>query len=185
MEELYDQGLSPRVRGNPGYRLGQRADLGSIPACAGEPPSTTQQPVSVSVYPRVCGGTVDNPACQHCLQGLSPRVRGNLITPARYRVMSRSIPACAGEPRAARRSVRRPRVYPRVCGGTQTGFGENDAGRGLSPRVRGNPNCGRRSRTCYRSIPACAGEPLRSVASTPDTAVYPRVCGGTSRAASR
>ena len=51
-------GLSPRVRGNRrGGRLMTR-DLGSIPACAGEPRGGCGR-VSVSrVYPRVCGGTM-------------------------------------------------------------------------------------------------------------------------------
>ena len=52
-----EDGLSPRVRGNPrrpaaGIRL-----PGSIPACAGEPITAPSIPVRQGVYPRVCGGT--------------------------------------------------------------------------------------------------------------------------------
>ncbi len=52
--------------------------------------------------------------------GLSPRVRGNQYTSAMTTTDPRSIPACAGEPSARDTSKRKSRVYPRVCGGTQT-----------------------------------------------------------------
>ena len=50
------------------------------------------------VYPRVCGGTdlVSRPG--DLLQGLSPRVRGNLQVRCDDRRWLGSIPACAGEP---------------------------------------------------------------------------------------
>ena len=56
-------GLSPRVRGNPApvHRLSDQRR--SIPACAGEPPSTPPKPHSLTVYPRVCGGTHQSGQC--------------------------------------------------------------------------------------------------------------------------
>ena len=70
-----------------------------------------------------------------------------------------------------------------MCGGTAEKLRRNSIRRGLSPRVRGNPGAGS-ARTDYeRSIPACAGEPSSSVRYNGAAAVYPRVCGGTSRAA--
>ena len=132
------RGLSPRVRGNlRGFARGHWF-LGSIPACAGEPPFIHSFNHSSRVYPRVCGGTMGAETAEHIRQGLSPRVRGNPIlamcvligmglsprvrgnlTPC-YRkvVVDGSIPACAGEP--ASRAWEEPdcRVYPRVCGGT-------------------------------------------------------------------
>ena len=99
--------------------------MGSIPACAGEPPRhpwaslaasgglsprvrgtfTGKRPAgTLRVYPRVCGGT----SCWLCTAasaaGLSPRVRGNHedgTTPMDQLFTS---------------------VYPRVCGGTSTEF---------------------------------------------------------------
>ena len=71
------------------------------------------------------------------------------------------------------------RVYPRVCGGTQENLDEYVWGRGLSPRVRGNQRERVASRFGIRSIPACAGEPIRATASCSSPSVYPRVCGGT------
>ena len=74
------------------------------------------------------------------LDGLSPRVRGNLEPdPPRLRFRG-SIPACAGEPNSPDRSAGTARVYPRVCGGTAFRGVEMTRTSGLSPRVRGNRN---------------------------------------------
>ena len=54
------RGLSPRVRGNPGWEQLGANGTGSIPACAGEPHGGSPYPSVMSVYPRVCGGTHRN-----------------------------------------------------------------------------------------------------------------------------
>ncbi len=74
---LSKQGLSPRVRGNLRLSVFFCSGLGSIPACAGEPPSDGRLSRTSSVYPRVCGGTASNHMQSFVLRGLSPRVRGN------------------------------------------------------------------------------------------------------------
>ena len=51
-------GLSPRVRGNLVGRVVLCFCPGSIPACAGEPSSSSRTAASPAVYPRVCGGTL-------------------------------------------------------------------------------------------------------------------------------
>ena len=89
-------GLSPRVRGNP--RLFIRRLL--------------WQP---EVYPRVYGGTTWGGRIRFRLNGLSPRVRGNLGMGAG--------------------PIPWQRVYPRVYGGTSSGSGPPQACTGLSPRV--------------------------------------------------
>ena len=91
-------GLSPRVRGN---RLDLRSwscGVGSIPACAGEPPRHEPANQPYSVYPRVCGGTLLVRLALLGRKGLSPRVRGNLKTEWAYWTMYGSIPACVWEP---------------------------------------------------------------------------------------
>ena len=132
-------GLSPRVRGNRKISAAESASPGSIPACAGEPRRRNADYQILEVYPRVCGGTkrMIEGAWSH--GGLSPRVRGNLLSPAPLRGVKGSIPACAGEP--IRRSVPRltAQVYPRVCGGTGRVPQLDSSFIGLSPRVRGNP----------------------------------------------
>ena len=131
------------------------------------------------VYPRVCGGTDEERHAQDSGEGLSPRVRGNRVHPLIELRLVRSIPACAGEPRRRRRSRYRNQVYPRVCGGTAVYQVESNGEPGLSPRVRGNRRpCQTRS-YCFRSIPACAGEPRTPHRMTGGIQVYPRVCGGT------
>ena len=95
------------------------------------------------------------------LSGLSPRVRGNPIWCDVATALTRSIPACAGEPGESGRDKAQWRVYPRVCGGTEAAVGIDVAGLGLSPRVRGNRVSGGFFVDFERSIPACAGEPFR------------------------
>ena len=92
--------------------------MGSIPACAGEPLGDARQLHAIRVYPRVCGGTFVAITKNADDQGLSPRVRGNLVHAKRGRAYFGSIPACAGEPRPPSRRTGSTRVYPRVCGGT-------------------------------------------------------------------
>jgi len=114
-------GLSPRVRGNLWLCSVPFVEMGSIPACAGEPLVPLRSCRVLMVYPRVCGGTTESycPTC--CKQGLSPRVRGN--PPRAYPIRRNvgSIPACAGEPIISAARPPQCGVYPRVCGGTHRG----------------------------------------------------------------
>ena len=154
-------GLSPRVRGNPCLTTVFTPCMRSIPACAGEPLTGLFGLFLTKVYPRVCGGTQLMLRRRFSLMGLSPRVRGNPIVRVRLQRRVRSIPACAGEPAWTRGAWRRSVVYPRVCGGTPGQCGALRGHGGLSPRVRGNRVRLQSPVGSNRSIPACAGEPLR------------------------
>ena len=77
-------GLSPRVRGNPKHPEHCGREIGSIPACAGEPRIPRCWFCRWRVYPRVCGGTVRPPCPPRQGEGLSPRVRGNPIRSATW-----------------------------------------------------------------------------------------------------
>ena len=104
-------------------------------------------PILGRAYPRVCGATARPSMGKTALAGLSPRVRGN---PDELHVMLEvfgPIPACAGQPTSAASPTTIPRAYPRVCGATPCALDASRRGKGLSPRVRGNPRC----------IPADAG----------------------------
>ena len=155
-------GLSPRVRGNhqSGNRCATGTQIGSIPACAGEPSVGNRCAPVRSVYPRVCGGTSSSKSPTRRRSGLSPRVRGNPSKAAAMALTGWSIPACAGE----------PALISAICRTIS----------GLSPRVRGNPEAVVDGVLGRGSIPACAGEPADRRHNRLCLEVYPRVCGGTS-----
>ena len=66
-----------------------------------------------------------------------------------------------------------------MCGGTCSSKSHTCCHKGLSPRVRGNPDDTVPMSNQQRSIPACAGEPATNSGLSPRIRVYPRVCGGT------
>ena len=90
-------GLSPRVRGKPPPHPRRRGVHRSIPACAGEAVKQLTKQGYAEVYPRVCGGSIGNPAKINRTRGLSPRVRGKRCRRISRSPTPRSIPACAGE----------------------------------------------------------------------------------------
>ena len=172
-------GLSPRVRGNPARSAFSGAMTRSIPASAGEPHRPGPSPDPAQVYPRECGGTHRWRIYAANHDGLSPRVRGNRADGCAGSTSTRSIPASAGEPGLSGWRLRSQKVYPRECGGTQPASPQPTPASGLSPRVRGNRADKERLRSKTGSIPASAGEPLRTGRLRRPTRVYPRECGGT------
>ena len=133
-------GLSPRVRGNLDTAFSMGRDLGSIPACAGEPTHPSGLIDGNRSIPACAGEPVWASAPSARRMGLSPRVRGNLALIQGPDDRHGSIPACAGEPSCPARQYILSGVYPRVCGGT--------------PKLR------RLGHAVAGSIPACAGEPI-------------------------
>ena len=174
----YALGLSPRVRGKRRHRKGVFVVARSIPACAGE--ADDQQPAGLflAVYPRVCGGSGTFSLMSTLVTGLSPRVRGKPSASCTACYCSGSIPACAGEAQILQGVDDARRVYPRVCGGSAVGRGDNGCMHGLSPRVRGKPFPVGFAAYAAWSIPACAGEAGCRWTTSSMSRVYPRVCGG-------
>ena len=111
-------GLSPRVRGNPVQALIDCFTDGPIPACAGQPLRPPQSAAPLGAYPRVCGATCEKFNAVPPKEGLSPRVRGNLIHGPSGGGKTWPIPACAGQPTAWCLKLRWMWAYPRVCGAT-------------------------------------------------------------------
>ena len=171
-----------RVRGNRRGAPARRSGSGSIPARAGEPSSGRACERRCRVYPRACGGTCTRRYHTASISGLSPRVRGNHITPEARIIDLRSIPARAGEPVRHRTQRLITAVYPRACGGTRLDRIRPAGTNGLSPRVRGNRRLELERLLVRRSIPARAGEPPSGRQRQSRAAVYPRACGGTSPA---
>ena len=173
------EGLSPRTRGNLEIASSAPLQFGSIPANAGEPPSTRRPSRPQRVYPRERGGTRSGAASPRPGTGLSPRTRGNRRAPAPAGRPPRSIPANAGEPAAPSSRARARRVYPRERGGTPEPWFANTSGSGLSPRTRGNLLGKPFASKPKGSIPANAGEPSTFPRWRTSTGVYPRERGGT------
>ena len=117
--------------------------------------------------------------CHTCCvcDGSSPRVRGTLADQAAELVISRFIPACAGN--TVRNEFRRcnSTVHPRVCGEHGEGDYQPYKITGSSPRVRGTLCFDRDSITMRRFIPACAGNTTQLRLCSISVSVHPRVCG--------
>ena len=113
-----ETGLSPRARGNQPRRYRHDAGSGSIPACTGEPAWLVVVGSIRPVYPRVHGGTQRWRLVVVRWAGLSPRARGNPIHSPGSPTVSRSIPACTGEPDGGLFVLDVGTLYPRVHGGT-------------------------------------------------------------------
>ena len=179
MSGTYLEGLSPRGRGNrqrvrPERRLGR-----SIPAWAGQPRTASVWTPSGPVYPRVGGATPLFGRRRLTEKGLSPRGRGNRSVGREPQLLSRSIPAWAGQPGSFRPTPYRARVYPRVGGATGQQVRLVVQEQGLSPRGRGNRPAGPLGSPRAGSIPAWAGQPYRFKAVRRSIRVYPRVGGAT------
>ena len=175
----YDQGLSPRGRGNPCVLMTAPRSQWSIPAWAGKPPAADAPEPRIAVYPRVGGETACSARRIGVLAGLSPRGRGNLDCLRVLWVGRRSIPAWAGKPRPGSRRIASIRVYPRVGGETRRERQRRDREQGLSPRGRGNHCRGDGRSPISRSIPAWAGKPPPAPRIPSLRRVYPRVGGET------
>ena len=120
------QGLSPRVRGNRYCDHVCDFHLGPIPAGAGEPLLALFNFGGSGAYPRGCGGTGSKTARGHLIQGLSPRVRGNLRAPIQALRRFGPIPAGAGEPLVVKylTSLHFQRAFRRVRGILTFALGE-------------------------------------------------------------
>ncbi len=93
-----DLGLSPHARGNRLKCALVLANLGPIPACAGEPACVGADVKPHWAYPRMRGGTTRIVVLTHVKEGLSPHARGNRDAPNARGQQAGPIPACAGEP---------------------------------------------------------------------------------------
>jgi len=106
-------------------------------------------------------------------------MRGHHLLDEHRRGAVGSIPADAGPPVSAFKTLYYEEVYPRGCGATEVVVSYSGNTSGLSPRVRGHPGSRAGGPPVGGSIPACAGPPLWSLTMTAAPKVYPRVCGAT------
>ena len=173
------RGLSPHTRGNPGDGGLAVAQLGPIPAYAGEPSSMSTCHSTRRAYPRIRGGTGRSTISVLYRSGLSPHTRGNPNDPKTGDFRAGPIPAYAGEPARQATVPLGQRAYPRIRGGTKTTLANTSSGSGLSPHTRGNPRQPVHRARPAGPIPAYAGEPEDGVSLPPKNRAYPRIRGGT------
>ena len=89
-------GSSPRVRGTPPRSEPRQRLFRFIPACAGNTYSDRLCISRPAVHPRVCGEHPPRSGRPSSGSGSSPRVRGTLLPEELRQIVSRFIPACAG-----------------------------------------------------------------------------------------
>ena len=191
-------GSSPRVRGTPLGRLGDRQARRFIPACAGNSRSAWWTRPGTSVHPRVCGelyagfhdamnsagssprvrGTRSQSPSATCSTTVHPRVCGELGVDGDGEVPpSGSSPRVRGTPPSCRCRRGPGPVHPRVCGELADLLVDARIDYGSSPRVRGTRSASRASPGSRRFIPACAGNSASRWTTVTVSPVHPRVCG--------
>ncbi len=150
-------GLSPCVRGTRSSCFVNHIFCRFIPVCSGNARSCSRSMRVKAVYPRVFGERRYPVFTWSTKPGLSPCVRGTLITVGTAVPSERFIPVCSGNAFDELNYILMITVYPRV-------FGERWRGRGL--------------RCCnLRFIPVCSGNAHSNTRVLKKNAVYPRVFG--------
>ncbi len=152
------KGRSPRTRGRPPHQPHRTADLGSIPAYAGEAGHGLRTFAHRRVDPRVRGGGPMKSYTHQKIEGRSPRTRGRRHAFSSLCFHSRSIPAYAGEAGDHEPPRLNLKVDPRVRGGGKTSYSIVPTMAGRSPRTRGRQDDGIDRGLAGGSIPAYAGE---------------------------
>ena len=171
-------GLSPHGRGKRYFIPRLLGGLRSIPARAGETPSSPMTDCPMGVYPRTGGGNKHSRRRARSCGGLSPHGRGKPTHHAFTDLDYGSIPARAGETGRSGQGLCLPAVYPRTGGGNGQLRAAVAAGGGLSPHGRGKLRHRQMQILPSRSIPAWAGETPPPPNANLAKPVYPRTGGG-------
>ena len=171
------RGPSPRARGIPWHAAGRPSALGSIPASAGNPPTSGPCWRPARVHPRERGESLDVQPLQQIARGPSPRARG---IPTGSRSAARelgSIPASAGNPSCSATWTPGGRVHPRERGESWGALESGGQISGPSPRARGIHRREHQPRPGPGSIPASAGNPAAAESRGVGETVHPRERG--------
>ena len=171
-------GSSPRVRGK---RLGRTWGGGYvqriIPARAGQTRTTAAPPHPGADHPRACGANVSVFLDRRGVGGSSPRVRGKHLSRILRIIITRIIPARAGQTKRPVPAYCLTADHPRACGANSARAIYMLVVSGSSPRVRGKRWEPTR-RTCpTRIIPARAGQTRGRRCTANRTPDHPRACG--------
>ena len=112
--------------------------------------------------------------------GSSPRVRGKLVHAEKQIIVTRIIPARAGQTPRTARTPYPTSDHPRACGANDNELTVKNGNNGSSPRVRGKPDSFVVSQIHKRIIPARAGQTVASATPHDLTSDHPRACGANS-----
>ena len=150
-------GSSPRGRGTRARELARAWRLRFIPAWAGNAPNERPASRQRAVHPRVGGERVEVNNTTVATSGSSPRGRGTLPPPIKFKCNSRFIPAWAGNARHNRPRAGQDAVHPRVGGERNPTPPTPQRSSGSSPRGRGTRFMWSDGTSHSRFIPAWAG----------------------------
>ncbi len=170
-------GPSPLTRGSHQAMADTRADLGSIPAHAGQPHSPHSWRSRFWVHPRSRGAASRLSREARARRGPSPLTRGSLAEDDLIAGDGGSIPAHAGQPGETFERGVRARVHPRSRGAASACAGLHRPGRGPSPLTRGSRFHLSNGHHGAGSIPAHAGQPMAPRLRASGARVHPRSRG--------
>ena len=151
-------GSSPRVRGKRCAIGHQITNMRIIPARAGQTASVERRGRGQTDHPRACGANRGRAPRRDFERGSSPRVRGKQPSLGSCMLLSRIIPARAGQTRHCGVWVAQYADHPRACGANCPAGTSKMNGVGSSPRVRGKLAAHVLACRLHRIIPARAGQ---------------------------
>ena len=109
--------------------------------------------------------------------GSSPRVRGKLVHAEKQIIVTRIIPARAGQTPRTARTPYPTSDHPRACGANDNELTVKNGNNGSSPRVRGKPTFMAVNNGSARIIPARAGQTSTRPEIGRPLPDHPRACG--------
>ncbi len=173
------------MRGTRRSACRRPSDRRFIPAHAGNTPGHAPSGANIRVHPRACGEHTPARYTRIRCTGSSPRMRGTRSVSSATRLLSRFIPAHAGNTLPSFRARGAQSVHPRACGEHVAGIIALFVDPGSSPRMRGtHPGSSSRDERS-RFIPAHAGNTTGSGKTSTNKAVHPRACGEHAKAGCR
>ncbi len=169
-----DAGLSPLARGTRIRPMNFHLRLRFIPAGAGNTILSWLNRQAIAVYPRWRGEHMARGPGRGIESGLSPLARGTHTKSLSQLIVSRFIPADAGNTIVTGRPTGFGTVYPRWRGEHESAAPPGVLRFGLSPLARGTRLRIVRSTFCSGFIPAGAGNTPPGGFRPGPAAVYPR-----------
>ena len=172
-----DRGSSPLARGTPPTQPGRRVGRRFIPARAGNTKASRCSRTASAVHPRSRGEHLTPSPLRMAASGSSPLARGTRIRTAYRCIVTRFIPARAGNTAVRARSRARRPVHPRSRGEHANNRSHRFRFIGSSPLARGTPQNTRGLPHAQRFIPARAGNTSFAAAGSVASTVHPRSRG--------